>query len=419
MRLKEIYTIANNNVKGRKKIGKMISIMFFLAMFILLFVNSLAKTFDDLMDLAREIPMARYVIIKEKDVLPDNYIEVINDTENVMDVIPYAEVLASVEGFSKHGKKSFYVHTYMDLYNDYIVKGEKPKKGEILIPEYMNIGSGGYYESGSEYIGKVIKLYVYNYNEESKIYEYKVSGTYDNIYGALGQEIILATGEDAIDMNQYSKIDWKDALADAMEANGDDDPTNYVGFEPLTKYAFSVDEYKNVEGVIKDLSDKFEVDMNLLTSQKIDASQNEIQDMFDIVQFIVAILVIILMVVVILMMIVTVGNDIRDRKKEMAMYLIQGYKRKDLKYILTVEYAIRLFPVLLIATISTVVLSIIGNLVIDNLFSMEYQILNMRLDWGTFLICIVVLLIVLVTAANNIHEQLHKISLIKEIKSEG
>ncbi len=419
MRLKEIYTIANNNVKGRKKIGKMLSVMFFLAMFILLFVNSLAKTFDDLMDLARGIPMARYVIIKEDEVLPDDYVQVIKDTEHVIGVIPYAEVLASVEGFSGHGKKSMEVYTYMTLYNDYIVNGEEPNKGEILIPEYMNIGSGGYYESGTEYIGKVIKLYVNNYNEECKIYEYTVSGTYDNIYGGIGQEIILATGEDAIDMYQYSKIDWKDALADAMEANGDDDPTNYVGFEPLSQYAFSVDEYKNIEDIIEDLCNKFQMDINWLTTQNVDASQNEIQDMFDVVQFIVAMLVIILMVVVILLMLVTVGNDIRDRKKEMAMYLIQGYTRKDLKYILTVEYAIRLFPVLLMATISTFVLMIIGNLVIDNLFSMEYQILNMSLDWGTFLICIVVLLIVLGTAASNIHEQLYKISLIKEIKSEG
>lgn len=419
MRLKEIYTIANNNVKGRKKIGKMVSIMFFLAMFILLFVNSLAKTFDDLMDLARGIPVARYVIIKEDEMLPDDYVEVIKGTEHVIDVIPYAEVDVEVDGFSKHGKKSMDVYTYIDLYNDYIVNGEEPNKGEILIPEYMNIGSGGYYESGSKYIGKKIKLYVENYNEESKIYEYVVSGTYDNIYGALGQEIILAIGEEAIDMYQYTMMDWQDRLADTMEANGNYDPACYEGFEPVTQYAFSVDEYKNVEGIIKDLCNEFQMDINWLTSQIIDASQNEIQDMFDIVQFIVAILVIILMVVVVLMMIVTVGNDIRDRKKEMAMYLIQGYTRKDLKYILTVEYAIRLFPVLLMATISTIVLMIIGNLVIDNLFSMEYQILNMSLDWGTFLICIVVLLIVLVTAASNIHEQLYKISLIKEIKSEG
>lgn len=416
MNITEVYSIAHNNIKGRKKIGRIISIMFFLALFIYFLVNSMAGSIDNLVELTKEMPIARTLTFIDDGELPSDFIKVCENIENVKEVYPYVfSIETEVEGLTESGRKSIDIDAFSNEYGDYIVKGNVPKENEVLIPHYMNMSTNGQYDDGSKYIGETVVVYVTNFNGEEKIFKYKVSGTYDNIYAMTGFETMFVQPVQAVNIKEYSYKGIENELAEIMEESGDYNPDHYAGFEMVYEYAVVVDSYENVTNVQNELYEK----LGVPSSVEVDVSYNELQKIFDIIQFIVSILTIILLVSVIIMMVITVANDIRGRKKEMAMYLVQGYTRKNLLQILGMEYTLRFSPVLFVSTMVTIVIMMFENLVIHKLFTMEYQLFHMEYDFRTFGIGVIILLIVLATAIYNISENLKKIDLLKEIKSEG
>ncbi|MBP3339636.1 MAG: FtsX-like permease family protein [Lachnospiraceae bacterium] len=126
-----------------------------------------------------------------------------------------------------------------------------------------------------------------------------------------------------------------------------------------------------------------------------------------------------LLAIVIIMMVLMIGNDIRSRKKEMSMYMVQGYTRKELIRILGMEYAIRFTPIMIYASIAAAVVMLFENWVLRTFTAREVQLLQMNLSVSSIVTGVVIIVIVLITAVHNISQQIREINLLKEIRSEG
>ena len=83
------------------------------------------------------------------------------------------------------------------------------------------------------------------------------------------------------------------------------------------------------------------------------------------------------------------------------------------------EYAIRLIPVLFVSFIVVMITLMLENLGIQNLLPMEYGIIHMQFSVNAFYYGVIILAVVMCTAVYMILQQLKKIELLNEIKSEG
>ena len=361
MNLKDTYDIAHNNIKGRKKIGRLMSAIFFIAICVYMIVNSMSASIDDMVDKVKEIPMSKLITFREIEgiPLPTDFKEEFSNLENVVEVIDYYEICGDAFFEGRRGKRNARVVSYTELYENYIVEGREPGENEILIPHYINQSSNGNYESTSKYIGTEVVIKIENENNEEKSFTYTVSGTYDNIYAAMAmEEIMLIRPSDAKDMREYSIIGW------------DNNP------KPTSEYALVVDKFKNVPKLQNTLMDEYGIPIGNV----IDPTDNELEQLFDVVGLVVTVITMLLLAIVIIMMVLMIGNDIRSRKKEMSMYMVQGYTRKELIRILGMEYAIRFTPIMIYASIAAAVVMLFENWVLRTFTAREVQLLQMNLS---------------------------------------
>ncbi len=416
MNIREMFCIAFHNIKGRRKIGKLLFSILFLALFIYFLINSMAFSIDKAVQLMDETPTARNIIYHDRDnTLHTQLKELSVNMEHILDIYPYVyEIATNVEGIKKEERVSLSVKSCSDNYKDYLVKGMLPEKNEILLPHYMYATQTGKYVDGSKYIGKTLKLYLTNRLNNEIEFECTVSGTYDNIYAVTGTYIAFLNAEDAVFLSEKCNEGIEEQLRKDMEASGDYDRSHYVGYEMEYYYAVVLDSRKNLDEVRCEIANRIEV--SGFTEYNSDGG---LQTVFSFIQFIGMILTIILLITVIIMMMIMIGNDIGERKKEVAIYIVQGYTRKNLVCIFGMEYAIRLIPVLFVSFIVVIITLMLENLGIQNLLPMEYGIIHMQFSINAFYWGIIILAVVICTAVYMIIQQLKKIELLNEIKSEG
>ncbi len=416
MNIREMFCIAFHNIKGRRKIGKLLFSILFLALFIYFLINSMAFSIDKAVQLMDETPTARNIIYHDRDdTLHTQLKELSVNMEHILDIYPYVyEIATNVEGIKKEERVSLSVKSCSDNYKDYLVKGMLPEKNEILLPHYMYATQTGKYVDGSKYIGKTLKLYLTNRLNNEIEFECTVSGTYDNIYAVTGTYIAFLNAEDAVFLSEKCNEGIEEQLRKDMEVSGDYDRSHYVGYEMEYYYAVVLDSRKNLDEVRCEIANRIEV--SGFTEYNSDGG---LQTVFSFIQFIGMILTIILLITVIIMMMIMIGNDIGERKKEVAIYIVQGYTRKNLVCIFGMEYAIRLIPVLFVSFIVVIITLMLENLGIQNLLPMEYGIIHMQFSINAFYWGIIILAVVICTAVYMIIQQLKKIELLNEIKSEG
>ncbi len=416
MNIREMFCIAFHNIKGRRKIGKLLFSILFLALFIYFLINSMAFSIDKAVQLMDETPTARNIIYHDRDnTLHTQLKELSVNMEHILDIYPYVyEIATNVEGIKKEERVSLSVKSCSDNYKDYLVKGMLPEKNEILLPHYMYATQTGKYVDGSKYIGKTLKLYLTNRLNNEIEFECTVSGTYDNIYAVTGTYIAFLNAEDAVFLSEKCNEGIEEQLRKDMEVSGDYDRSHYVGYEMEYYYAVVLDSRKNLDEVRCEIANRIEV--SGFTEYNSDGG---LQTVFSFIQFIGMILTIILLITVIIMMMIMIGNDIGERKKEVAIYIVQGYTRKNLVCIFGMEYAIRLIPVLFVSFIVVIITLMFENLGIQNLLPMEYGIIHMQFSIDAFYWGIIILAVVMCTAVYMIIQQLKKIELLNEIKSEG
>lgn len=417
MKFKEIYNIARNNKKGRRKIGKILGMIFFLSLFVYFLINSIVSSVDRTIQLIKESPISRNIIFKDEDgTLFEQLKEACEDMEHVSDVYPYVQNLhVEVEGIKENEIIDLTLESSSDNYTDYLVEGTLPKENEILLPQYLYAMENGDYTDGSQYIGKKIKVIVVDWIGKETEFEYIVSGTYDNIYAAIGMEIAFVIPETAVALYEVSMEGAEIALENDMATYGDYDRSHYTGYDKEYYYAVVLDSRENLEDVRNQISET----AGIHGFTEVLFEGDGMPTVLTFVQLICMGITIILLIVVIVLLVIIIGNDIHRRRKEMAMYLVHGYTRKNLIQIVGMEYSIRFAPILIYSGITVAAILMIINLVIDNLFPIEYQMMRMALPLGTFCIGAVILGIVLGVALYTISEQLKKIELLKEIKVEG
>lgn len=176
-----------------------------------------------------------------------------------------------------------------------------------------------------------------------------------------------------------------------------------------------VDKTENYEKVRKEISEKIDI-----SGQKIVMEGSSIDDnLIPVIRLICTGLTIILLIVSVVMMVIMIHNDILGRKKELSVYLVQGYTKKSLRQMLGVEYMMRLVPALLWAIVGTFGVLAIGSNVIKKMFPWEHTLIQLKLSASGLVASIVMMCIILAVATYTIHAQLSKINLLKEIKSEG
>jgi len=400
MNLKDTYDIAHNNIKGRKKIGRLMSAIFFIAICVYMIVNSMSASIDNMVAKTKEIPMSKLITFREIEgiPLPTDFKEEFSNLDNVVEVIDYYEICGDAFFEGRRGKRDARVVSYTKLYDDYIVEGEKPGKNEILIPHYINQSSNGDYESTSKYIGSEVSIKIENENGEEKSFTYTVSGTYDNVYAAFANEDrMFIEPSEAKEMRGYSIIGW------------DKNP------KPTSEYALVVNKFKNVPKLQDTLMDEYGIPIGNV----IDPTDNELEQLFDVVGLVVTVITMLLLAIVIIMMVLMIGNDIRSRKKEMSMYMVQGYTRKELIRILGMEYAIRFVPIMIYASIASAVVMLFENWVLKTFVGNLSKLMTMKYSVTSLVFGVMILVIVLITAVNNISQQIREINLLKEIRSEG
>ena len=416
MNIREVFCIAFHNIRGRQKIGKLLFFILFLALFIYFLINSMAFSIDKAVQLMDETPTARNIIYQDRDGnLYAQLKELSISMKHILDIYPYVyEIATDVEGIKKEERVSLSVKSCSDNYKDYLVKGTLPEKNEILLPHYMYAAENGNYVDGSKYIGETLKLYITNRLDNEIEFECTVSGTYDNIYAVTGTTIAFLNTEDAVFLSEKRKEGSEEQLRKDMEVSGDYDRSHYIGYEMEYYYAVVLDSRENLNEVRYEITDR--IDASGFTEYNSDGG---LQTIFSFIQFIGMILTMILLITVIIMMIIMIGNDIGGRKKEIAIYIVQGYTRKNLVCIFEMEYAIRLIPVLFVSFIVVMITLMLENLGIQNLLPMEYGIIHMQFSVNTFYYGVIILAVVMCTAVYMILQQLKKIELLNEIKSEG
>lgn len=417
MKIKETYQMARNNMKGRKKTGRILSAIFFLAMLIYFLVNSVTGSLNNAVEQIMKCPEARMLTFQkmEDENLYEMLKEACKDMEHVEEVNPFTfAIYGDVSGLGDDSKE-LGVKACIGAYEDYLVKGEMPEENEILLPHYMNMSGTGSYEKGSKYIGKKIKLYITDYVEEVTEFEFTVSGTYDNVYSVMEDNIALVRPEEAVALDEANMGGIEVELQELMEATGDYNENNYGGFEVTYQYSVVVDDRDNLDDVKEELREK----INDTGHEMVMVEGGGTSTIFLFIRLIGNGVALLLMAAVIVMLVIMIGNDIRNRRKEMAMYLVQGYTGKNLIQILGMEYVVRFVPILIWSVIVTAVLLFGANLVITNLLPMEYQVMRMSIALGTGCVGVLIVGAVLGVAVHTISGQLKKITLLEEIKSEG
>ncbi len=414
---KEACVIALNNIKGKKKTGRALAIMIFFALFIYLFINSVALSVNNVVTLFDEVPMARNIIYKDEEGdLAEKFKNIEDEVEHVVDVYQYVyPIPVDVRGIEVDVDVELSLQSCSDSYEKYIVEGKRPQEDEILLPHYMFAEENGQYMDGSKYIGSEITVKVTNNFDEEKSVNFVVSGTYDNIYSVMGTSTVLVSSEDAVKVYDLSKEGIEEKLAERMEETGNYDESCYFGFEKTYCYSVVVDDANYINEVRSAVSAKY----NVSGSPEYYADYNVLETVFPVIHMVCIGISMALLVVVIFIMMSMIGNDINSRRKEMAIYLVQGYLRKDLLKILGIEYAVRLIPALVISVLVTMVTLFTGNAIIEKFMSMEYKILELNFSASGLIAAIIMLLIVWIMAVYTINDKLRKIDVLKEIKSEG
>lgn len=416
MKNTEAIKMACNNMSGRKKIGKAMAIIMFLALFVYLLVNSVTLSVNGVLKLFDEVPVARNIIYKDVDgTLYEQINSKINQLEHVEEVYKYVyEIVADIEQIKEVKYSSYSVGACSNQYEDYIVKGTMPKEGEILLPHYLFATEDGNYVNVEKYIGEDIEVEVSDCFDKKITHKFKVSGTYDNIYALMGTSMVLVNPGDATKLYD-SSMNGIEELLEEKKKEEDDENVMYFGYEKKYYIAVVVDDARNIDTVVQQIYQAFGVSgrPELITDY------NTLESVFPMIRLVCVGITIALLIVVLIMMISVIGNDINSRKKEMSVYMVQGYERKDLIKILSTEYLLRLVPILFSAVISSIGMLWIASLVRDKFLSMEYGVFKFEFAFNGMLAACVITVVVWLVAVLTISEKVKNIQIIDELKSEG
>ena len=116
---------------------------------------------------------------------------------------------------------------------------------------------------------------------------------------------------------------------------------------------------------------------------------------------------------------IVVLNDVSGRKKEMALYLTQGYTEGQVTGIILLEYVARMLWAFLMAAIIAFAILTAADLAVEKIFGIEYGILHLGFEPVLLPGALAIIIIIMLAVVYQIVKQIRKIVPARELKSEG
>ena len=147
--------------------------------------------------------------------------------------------------------------------------------------------------------------------------------------------------------------------------------------------------------------------------------ENSIEQIAGMVQFVGNLIAVFLLVIALINTMIVVLNDVSGRKKEMALYLTQGYTGRQVTGIILLEYAVRMLWAFLMAAIIAFAILTIADSAVEKIFGIEYGILHLGFEPGLLPGALAIIIIIMLAVVYQTEKQIRKIVPARELKSEG
>lgn len=298
-----------------------------------------------------------------------------------------------------------------DAMKNYLYTGTMPEEGEILLPQYL-YGTDEEGGTTSELVGKKITITVTDWNENQTELEYLVCGTYDNIMAVTGNTTAYLVENEAVQAYEISMEGIRDLMLRQMKESGNYNRETYVGYEVQHIVGVQVKDYKDMDAIKEKYSDLYLSPVMLL-------EENSIEQIAGMVQFVGNLIAVFLLVIALINTMIVVLNDVSGRKKEMALYLTQGYTGRQVTGIILLEYALRMLWAFLMAAIIAFAILTIADSAVEKIFGIEYGILHLGFEPGLLPGALAIIIIIMLAVVYQTEKQIRKIVPARELKSEG
>lgn len=413
MRAADYIKSAWGNLKGRKKTGKAMKYLLFTALLIYFIVNSLSSSAKSFTEQISKVPLARTLTVDddENDSVYNRILADSREDDRLESVYHYITPLV-VHAKTQAGKETVLeLKACTDAMKNYLYTGTMPEEGEILLPQYL-YGTDEEGGTTSELVGKKITITVTDWNENQTELEYLVCGTYDNIMAVTGNTTAYLVENEAVQAYEISMEGIRDLMIRQMKESGNYNRETYVGYEVQHIVGVQVKDYKDMDAIKEKYSDLHLSPVMLL-------EENSIEQIAGMVQFVGNLIAVFLLVIALINTMIVVLNDVSGRKKEMALYLTQGYTGRQVTGIILLEYAVRMLWAFLMAAIIAFAILTIADSAVEKIFGIEYGILHLRFEPGLLPGALAIIIIIMLAVVYQTEKQIRKIVPARELKSEG
>lgn len=413
MRAADYIKSAWGNLKGRKKTGKTMKYLLFTALLIYFIVNSLSSSAKSFTEQISKVPLARTLTVDddENDSVYNRILADSREDDRLESVYHYITPLV-VHAKTQAGKETVLeLKACTDAMKDYLYTGTMPEEGEILLPQYL-YGTDGESRTTSALVGKKITISVTDWNEKQTELEYLVCGTYDNIMAVTGNTTAYLVENEAVQAYEISMEGIWDLMLRQMKESGNYNRETYVGYEVQHIVGVQVKDYKDMDAIKEKYSDLHLSPVMLL-------EENSIEQIAGMVQFVGNLIAVFLLVIALINTMIVVLNDVSGRKKEMALYLTQGYTGRQVTGIILLEYALRMLWAFLMAAIIAFAILTAADLAVEKVFGIEYGILHLGFEPVLLPGALAIIIIIMLAVVYQTVRQIRKIIPARELKSEG
>lgn len=413
MKAADYIKSAWGNLKGRKKTGKTMKYLLFTALLIYFIVNSLSSSAKSFTEQISKVPLARTLTVDddENDSVYNRILADSREDDRLESVYHYITPLV-VHAKTQAGKETVLeLKACTDAMKNYLYTGTMPKEGEILLPQYL-YGTDGESRTTSALVGKKITITVTDWNEKQTELEYLVCGTYDNIMAVTGNTTAYLVENEAVQAYEISMEGIRDLMLRQMKESGNYNRETYVGYEVQHIVGVQVKDYKDMDAIKEKYSDLHLSPVMLL-------EENSIEQIAGMVQFVGNLIAVFLLVIALINTMIVVLNDVSGRKKEMALYLTQGYTEGQVTGIILLEYVARMLWAFLMAAIIAFAILTAADLAVEKVFGIEYGILHLGFEPVLLPGALAIIIIIMLAVVYQTEKQIRKIIPARELKSEG
>lgn len=395
--IKTVFSLAKLDGECRKKSTGILFYMVVLSLLIFLTVNSLISSIINSIEDIIHKPYGRMVsILTGIDTYEDEmeyYQEVFSEESGIGEIFWHTstmEVRWNNSDILGMQDQNVMVTTKIKAMDDYPADGSTLlEKGEILIPKYL-YGMGDYnnytYADGGMLVGQQLIMTVKNqYTEEKREYSFKVAGTYDNVRASTGNNLFCLYEDDALEIYEFVNCYGEDEyIKETLRGYGmEDDKEAYDSLRQRHYIGFYINEGYSVS----DVCDKIEKVSGEVCFPFYGKNETLII-YYEFVIYLSNIIVMILGTAAVIILVVLIVRDLKSRYGQIALRYACGYSigLQTLSFI--IEKIEVLIKSALTAIITTVILLIAGNYIIQNVLPFYDRSITLNIDWGTMLIVI-------------------------------